>query len=833
MGYTVYNDGVADEQFSVEKIESGKHKKALMIAIGDYSSNYLPNITIDWDIYYIKKMLEYESFSDSNITILKNSSATLENIKLKIDQLIYNSNPGDIVYVHVSSMTYDSYIVPFGVQFTSNQTIDSLKARDEFFPKFISRDYLLEKLEELRMVVGASGQVVLTLDACGSKESVAKDEIVISLSTGFRSAIVIADETTSKKSKSPYVFIAPEGLTYETMDKNGNSVGSVSYNLYRTITQTPSFGFDDVKNFFMNFQKDTPGNIIFDGNLEIPAFEPQPWLKSKEVPLSPRGDAWVLSVGISDYNLENNSQISFENCKADAKSFSNFFKYQYQEITKNTANTTRLHNEILINESATKDSIEAAINFISDNAQPNDYFIFNFSGFTETLTDSIGKQTTWFVPHGLVDIFDTTQIIKNGISLTQLKNLFQFIPANNQMFITEAGQSHDFQREFVKALVESNPTISSLTGRNRIIIVPKGYGRDYFNCGYQRINHGPLNYFITSMPAGLNIFQLFESGKSREEAEYAIKQKEHECNSFTKSYFHIFHEQDFTNDLKYYLSGDDMMSRGARAMSSSNYYNNIKKKMGSRHALIIGTDNYKADGQWNKLGNPVLDTRTIAYELKTGFDFSVKHLENPPLDTIYKHLIHYANILDTADQFILMVAGHGDFDKLLDDGMIVCTDSKHTDNDQARNSYIQYSKLTRLLNNLPPKQILVILDVCFGGTFDEEVANRSKETYNDLIDEEYIQRKLNYTTRIFLSSGGKKEVPDGYKGKHSPFAYKLIEALRSRGGDYGVLTTSDLFQFVQKLPSEPMKNGFGDNQPGSEFLLIGVSEDSDDVVIKN
>ena len=832
ISYIVFKDGEIIERFPEENNEPDLKKKALLIAVGEYSNhNPITDYEVDWDIHYIKKMLEAYQFPESNINILKNSKATAGNIKSNIDLLILNIKAGDVVYLHFATTNWKDYMIPYGVEFDyiydmSEKEMDSI---------FIGKDYLLEKMEELRVAVGAAGQVVLVLDDGGSEniesESETNDTIVTSISKGFRSAIIDANKFASNTKKSPYIFLSIEGINMIISDKNGNDVGAMSYNLYRTLTKTPSFGFDDVKNFLMKFSAEncyTCGKLIAEGDLDIPVFESRPGLEPEEISLPPRGNAWVLSVGISEYNYNSDQKIPFDNCVTDAKSFFNFFKYQYRDILRNTSEKLNLHNKILLNETATKDSIENAINYIGNNAQPNDYFIFNFSGYTKTLTDSSGKQTTWFVPYGLNNILDTAEIIEKGISLTKLKNLFQFIPANNQMFITEAGQSNDFHREFVKALIESNPTISSLTGRNRIIIVPKGYGRDFFICNHQRINHGPLNYFLTSLPAGLNIFQLFESGKSRHEIEFAFEEVEHNCNSFSMDYFHIFYEKDFTNDLKYYLS-DEMISSNRVKLLQSEYYESIKEKAGNKHALIIGTDNFMPDTEWGKLANPVLDANTIAYELKTGFDYQVKLLEDPPLDSIYKHLIYYARVLDTSDQFILFVAGHGDFYELLDDGMIVCSDSKSTREDQARNSYIQYSKLTRLINNLPSKQILVILDVCFGGTFDYDVARSAKRNkeyiYDDLINDDYLQRKLKYTTRLFISSGGKKEVPDGYKGKHSPFAYKIIEALRSRGGEFGMLTASDMFQFVQKLPSEPIKNGFGDDEPGSEFLLIRAQKE--------
>lgn len=265
----------------------------------------------------------------------------------------------------------------------------------------------------------------------------------------------------------------------------------------------------------------------------------------------------------------------------------------------------------------------------------------------------------------------------------------------------------------------------------------------------------------------------------------------------------IFFEQDFIRDLQRYLPAEVMGTRGMNRVSLVTEFSD--HMTGSKHALVIGTDHYPAaPAEWDNLANPILDASSIAKELEEVFGYSVRLLKDPPLDTIYRYLLRYAHSLDTSDQFVLFIAGHGDYDEVLDDGMIVCSDSRPSQLDPARNTYLPYTRLTRLLNKMKPRQILVLLDVCFGGTFDEQVAQekrRSKsELYEDIADVDYLQRKLQYTTRIYLSLGGKQEVPDGFRGKHSPFAYKILEALRGGSSSAKLVTASELFEFVKKLP---------------------------------
>jgi len=123
---------------------------------------------------------------------------------------------------------------------------------------------------------------------------------------------------------------------------------------------------------------------------------------------------------------------------------------------------------------------------------------------------------------------------------------------------------------------------------------------------------------------------------------------------------------------------------------------------------------------------------------------------------------------------------------------------------------------------------MVIMDVCFGGTFDERVVKMAGRNRNDIYSYldaiTFISNKLKYTTLVYITSGGKKEVPDGYSGQHSPFALRLLEALRTEGGKNGFLTATEIFAFVQTLPSAPQFDNFGHHEIGGEFMLVPLKE---------
>jgi hypothetical protein len=237
-------------------------------------------------------------------------------------------------------------------------------------------------------------------------------------------------------------------------------------------------------------------------------------------------------------------------------------------------------------------------------------------------------------------------------------------------------------------------------------------------------------------------------------------------------------------------------------------------------ALIIATDNY---AEWSDLVNPINDAETIANELEKNYGFSVDILRNPSQSEILVKLKAYARMSYLPeDQLFIFIAGHGQFDDLLGQGYLVCNDSRL--NDEARTTYLSHSILRNAIDNIPVQHILLAIDACFGGTFDQSIAHASSRgdnsVYSQLSTADFIQRKLKFKTRKYITSGGKEYVSDGIPGMHSPFARKFLEALRSYGGQDDILTLPELFSYVERTIPEPRAGSFGSDEPGSDFIFV-------------
>lgn len=235
------------------------------------------------------------------------------------------------------------------------------------------------------------------------------------------------------------------------------------------------------------------------------------------------------------------------------------------------------------------------------------------------------------------------------------------------------------------------------------------------------------------------------------------------------------------------------------------------------YALLFATNEYD---KWNDLVNPIADAQAIAEELKQSYGFRVELITNPDDRQIIEKIREYTSrSFNDNDQLFVFFAGHGDYDETLNQGYLVCRNSEL--NDFSRRSYISHNDLRSYVNNIPANHILLTMDVCFGGTIDQKIASRGRSSpvYEEIDADQFIEEKMRYKTRLYLTSGGKEYVSDGIPGQHSPFTRKFLEALRKEKVN-GILTLNRLYSYMERVKPTPRVGEFQSNVPGSDFLFI-------------
>ena len=245
------------------------------------------------------------------------------------------------------------------------------------------------------------------------------------------------------------------------------------------------------------------------------------------------------------------------------------------------------------------------------------------------------------------------------------------------------------------------------------------------------------------------------------------------------------------------------------------------KNIGKSYALIFATNQYE---YWNNLSNPIPDAQAVAKDLQEIYSYEIDLVQNPTQNQIILKLKEYLQKkFEPNDQLLIFFAGHGQYDETFGEGYVVAKDSRL--DDEAKSSYLSYATLRTYINNMQSKHILLVMDVCFGGTFDPQLASKNLRGIppnkpNDDELEAFVNRKLQARTRRYITSGGKEYVSDGTPGMHSPFVRKFLEALRSYGGKDKVMTIAEILTYLETISPQPHHGEFGSNEPGSDFLMI-------------
>jgi len=233
------------------------------------------------------------------------------------------------------------------------------------------------------------------------------------------------------------------------------------------------------------------------------------------------------------------------------------------------------------------------------------------------------------------------------------------------------------------------------------------------------------------------------------------------------------------------------------------------------YALFFATDQYD---NWGDLVNPIYDSKAIGKELEERYGFEVRIVENIDQNDVFTILREYAlRNYKPQDQLFIFFAGHGQYDETFGEGYVVARNS--IANDPGKNTYISHNRLRNNIDNIKCDHIFLVMDVCFGGTFDPVLAS-SRSVYSEIDNVEFMVKKLAVRTRKYLTSGGKEYVSDGIAGKHSPFASRFLEALKTNGGEDRLLTLTELNSFMERLQTTPRFGAFGSDQEASDFLFI-------------
>lgn len=264
---------VASIVFSTQVL--AQKKIALIVAVGDYpQGGRWRSLSSMNDLKYVKAALKKSGFSENNIDTLVNEQATKNNMVQKLDRLIANVAKGDIVFFQFSGHGqqieddngdeadgYDEALIPYDAKAAYDPV--TYNGQNHF------RDDLLgSKLQQIRNKIGATGSLLVLLDACYSGTATRGNEFAICRgdSHAFQSPGYEPKESLNKNAETSSGFLkltgnsesnmivisasSPNQMNYESKDINQVGVGSLSYAFAKAVSN-----LKDGSNYSLLFQK--------------------------------------------------------------------------------------------------------------------------------------------------------------------------------------------------------------------------------------------------------------------------------------------------------------------------------------------------------------------------------------------------------------------------------------------------------------------------------------------------------------------------------------------------------------------------------------------------
>jgi uncharacterized protein with WD repeat/uncharacterized caspase-like protein len=548
----------------------------------------------------------------------------------------------------------------------------------------------------------------------------------------------------------------------------------------------------------------------------------------------------VLAVGITNYYDTSFPVVDF--AAKDAQDFA--------AALENAARTKfeRINVSVLTDYGASYQSISVAISKLIENTKPQDVFVLFFAGYA-----SMG-----FDGDSLDDRFALSPSHGAKITDVLLRSWLSQIEARQQLVILETKDTTKGYEFLIKEFANENKLLRGLLKRDLVLLVNTFQGAPIPKLKNQFLTNGLLDGLSgrAVLESGeLTAYRLVEYVKSTHAAlpKESLRRageitsftsgKDFQLANFSKPQIprSLFAHALLTSeakDLNVQRSGRTKKKRpptrgpGKKPQRSSEIGNESQKlesapkqsgveikRRGKDYALLIATDKYR---NWKPLGNPIRDATALADTLRNYYGFQTEVIKNPMVSEVGDVLEKYQKLqYGDNDQLFIFIAGHGHYMHNSKLGYLVFSDSNSVDSDRTGSSYISYPWLRNMIDNIPCRHILLVIDACYSGTFDETIAKRGPfRGASDVVLPKFIEEKMQFMTRRFITSGSNETVPDGDKNKHSPFTDSLLETLRSFGGQAGYLTIASLEANLQTLSPSPISDKWGQNEKGSEFFFF-------------
>jgi hypothetical protein len=226
---------------------------------------------------------------------------------------------------------------------------------------------------------------------------------------------------------------------------------------------------------------------------------------------------------------------------------------------------------------------------------------------------------------------------------------------------------------------------------------------------------------------------------------------------------------------------------------------------GHRYVVVIGIDKY---ANWPTLSTAVEDADAFAQLMQSQFGYTQVVAPLTEQRATQKNIISFLDDdlrtkLKPEDDLIVFFAGHGTTRTDIVDGnksevgFIVPFDARASSDNEHWSDYISTEEFLRVVNSLPAKHILVILDSCHSGLALGKGFTRSRGG-----NERFAQEMSAKVSRKVISSaqGDELAADQGPVPGHSLFTGLLLQSLKNGQADAyhdGFVTSAGLGIYMQ------------------------------------
>ncbi|MRV72823.1 filamentous hemagglutinin N-terminal domain-containing protein [Duganella sp. FT92W] len=187
-------------------------------------------------------------------------------------------------------------------------------------------------------------------------------------------------------------------------------------------------------------------------------------------------------------------------------------------------------------------------------------------------------------------------------------------------------------------------------------------------------------------------------------------------------------------------------------------------------AIVIGINDY-ADKRIPQLDTAVPDADAVAKQLETSMGYETRVLRNATKAEIVAALQGVARELDPNDSLVVYYAGHGYLRPVAKgpaQGYWIPADGAVSN----PANWMSNSDVSKLLANIPAKQVMLVSDSCYSGAFSREQKVAASGDPSAILARRSV---------VVMSSGGEEPVSDEGVEGHSIFAWSLMQSMKKVG----------------------------------------------------